>query len=279
MNLNMKSGSGEEEEDSATAYVSFEKVASLVERISPKKLDSVLAGLGLALSACALRMVDSALGHYDVLPFFAVPSLSSGLLFFAGPVPPPGRAFILCTIKAWACAYLIFLLPITDAAFKASLTAGALLTLFKLSNHFFVPTVGLAAVLLTDPTGKLLSSPLIGLKFLAAPWLLCHGLLFAAAHVVAIGRRRVRVELSRSRFKRSFAALSNDALREVFERYDTSADGFLQAGELKYAWWAVTGEEMSEADADALVKSIDTDGNGEIDVEEFIALVHDARNN
>ena len=95
--------------------------------------------------------------------------------------------------------------------------------------------------------------------------------------------------------------------------------GFLQAGELKYAWqasWipppptprspafprrqqralpslppccrlrlrvataaalpqAATGEPMTEEDAEDLVKSIDADGNGEIDVDEFIALVRD----
>lgn len=32
---------------------------------------------------------------------------------------------------------------------------------------------------------------------------------------------------------------------------------------------------MTEEDAEDLVKSIDADGNGEIDVDEFIALVRD----
>ena len=32
---------------------------------------------------------------------------------------------------------------------------------------------------------------------------------------------------------------------------------------------------MSDDDADAMVRSIDADGNGEIDVDEFIALVRD----
>ena len=38
---------------------------------------------------------------------------------------------------------------------------------------------------------------------------------------------------------------------------------------------AATGEPMTEEDAEDLVKSIDADGNGEIDVDEFIALVRD----
>ena len=33
---------------------------------------------------------------------------------------------------------------------------------------------------------------------------------------------------------------------------------------------------MTEEDADTLVRSIDTDGNGEVDVDEFIALIRDA---
>jgi len=49
----------------------------------------------------------------------------------------------------------------------------------------------------------------------------------------------------------------------------------LQAGELKYAWQVVTGEEMSEEEAQAMVASVDTDGNNEIDPDEFIALVRE----
>jgi Ca2+-binding EF-hand superfamily protein len=33
---------------------------------------------------------------------------------------------------------------------------------------------------------------------------------------------------------------------------------------------------MTEEDADTLVRSIDTDGNGEVDVDEFITLIRDA---
>lgn len=60
--------------------------------------------------------------------------------------------------------------------------------------------------------------------------------------------------------------------------FDTSGDGFLQAGELKYAWQIVTGEEMTDAEAQAMVESVDTDGNNEIDPDEFIALVRENMN-
>ena len=92
------------------------------------------------------------------------------------------------------------------------------------------------------------------------------------------GRRRLRTALSIARFKAELATAADagdDALRAAFARFDTSGDGFLQPGELKYAWKAATGEQMSDDDADAMVRSIDADGNGEIDVDEFIALVRD----
>ena len=98
------------------------------------------------------------------------------------------------------------------------------------------------------------------------------------AHAAARGRRRLRTALSIARFKAELATAADagdDALRAAFVRFDTSGDGFLQPGELKYAWKAATGEVMSDDDADAMVRSIDADGNGEIDVDEFIALVRD----
>ena len=52
----------------------------------------------------------------------------------------------------------------------------------------------------------------------------------------------------------------------------------MQAGELKYAWQIVTGEEMTDAEAQAMVESVDTDGNNEIDPDEFIALVRENMN-
>jgi hypothetical protein len=259
----------------ATDYLHMEEPqpAGFKAGLSPKFVDSVLAGGALAATSSLLHLTDILLGDYAP-PFFCVPLLPSGLLFFAGPVPPPAKAFFLCTIIAWISGYLIYLSGPEDNGFKACLVAGVLLKLFKTSNNFFVPTVGLAATLLSDPT-KYLSSPLGALKFLFCPWLLGHALLYAAAHGAAIMRKRVRMQIKKREFKARFANLGDAELRRVFLRYDTSGDGFLQAGELKYAWQAATGEPMTEEDAEDLVKSIDADGNGEIDVDEFIALVRD----
>ena len=242
--------------------------------VSPRVVDAVLAGVSLAGSACMLHWIDRLLGAYAP-PFFAVPLMPSGLLFFAGPVPPPKRAFLWCTLLAWVFGIVIYFSGPEDAAIKAALMGGLLLVFFKTTNNFFVPTLGLAVGLISDP-GHLLDSPLDALKFLACPWLLGHGVLYAMALIAANGRRRVRMHLMRSKLRANFEHLGASELSHVFRRYDTSGDGFLQAGELRFAWQAATSELMSLEDADTLVRSIDTDGNGEVDVDEFAALVRDA---
>ena len=139
----------------ATDYLHMEEPqpAGFKAGLSPKFVDSVLAGGALAVTSSLLHLTDILLGDYAP-PFFCVPLLPSGLLFFAGPVPPPAKAFFLCTIIAWISGYLIYLSGPEDNGFKACLVAGVLLKLFKTSNNFFVPTVGLAATLLSDAASK-----------------------------------------------------------------------------------------------------------------------------
>ena len=62
-------------------------------------LDCLISALALAAAALALHGIDST----SKLPFktFAPPSLSSAIIFFGGPSPPPVRGFLLCTIGAW----------------------------------------------------------------------------------------------------------------------------------------------------------------------------------
>ena len=118
---------------------------------------------------------------------------------------------------------------------------------------------------LTDPTGAM-ATPARAAQFLWTPWLLGHSLIYAAALAAAWGRKRLRATLSKSKLRASIRSSSGGdeatdaALEAVFRRYDTSGDGFLQAGELKYAWRVATGDEMTEVEADELMRSIDTDG-------------------
>ena len=250
---------------------------------SPRVVDALFSGASLAAAAAALRAIDLAMGAERRLPLMAPPLLGSAMLFFAGPTPPPPKPFLLCTLASWAAGLAfswrtMWDVHAGDTLLEAALAVGVLTVVFKLCSSFFVPTVGLAALLLTDETGAY-ATLASALHFLAAPWLAGNARLYAAAFAAARGRRAVRASLTRSRLRALIRQNSNEVddehLLRLFRRFDTSGDGFLQPGELKYAWQAAMGEEMSAEDALNLVRSIDTDGNGEIDSDEFIALVHD----
>ena len=62
-------------------------------------------------------------------------------------------------------------------------------------------------------------------------------------------------------------------LQSIFNRFDTSGDGFLDASELKLALRFVTGEDLSVEDCERIVRGMDTDGDGVIDFHEFISAL------
>lgn len=192
--------------------------ASLKMHISPKHVDATLAGFFLAVTIGLLHWADRMVG--DGSPsgyFFGPPLLSSSFLFFAGPVPPPIRAFMFCSGIAFVGGIAVFFSGPEDAGFKLAVAGGLLLTIFKLSNNFFVPTLGLAIGYITTPA-SLLASPLAALKFFACPWLLGHGCLYVMALVSSNVRREVRINLMRSKMRANFEHLDDSALTVVFNR-------------------------------------------------------------
>merc|ERR1712002_944430 len=67
------------------------------------------------------------------------------------------------------------------------------------------------------------------------------------------------------------AGASEAELREAFKLFDIDGDGVITIDELKSLVGKVGGE-MSEADATALIKAADKDGNMGIDFSEFAKL-------
>ncbi|XP_008789178.1 putative calcium-binding protein CML19 [Phoenix dactylifera] len=61
-------------------------------------------------------------------------------------------------------------------------------------------------------------------------------------------------------------------LERVFGRFDVDGDAKISSAELRLIMRAV-GEEMSLEEAEAVVRSADKDGNGLLDLEEFVGLV------
>lgn len=244
----------------------------LGEWLSPKWVDAILAGSCLALASLFLHLIDVVMGDKK-LPVFNGGMLTTAIIFFGGPTPPPPKGFAICTFGSFALGMVMRYLLFENIS-ATCIGAGALLVYFKMAGLMFPPALGVAVALVTDPAIAV-GTPLTALKWLFTPWLAGSGFLYVCSMGAASLRKSVRTTLSKAKFSASFAAASDEKIREVFNRYDTSGDGFLQAGELKFAWQVVTGEEMSEAEAQAMVESVDTDGNNEIDPDEFIALVRE----
>jgi hypothetical protein len=132
------------------------------------------------------------------------------------------------------------------------------------------------------------------LLYLISPWGAGHLLLYACAVATARFRRQacrllhigrghqlhllragspppqVRGALIRSEGARAATGHHGEArLREIFERYDSAGDGFLDHLELKLAIRVATGDEVQLDDCERLVRALDTDGNGALDFHEF----------
>ncbi|CAO2181700.1 unnamed protein product [Urochloa humidicola] len=62
-------------------------------------------------------------------------------------------------------------------------------------------------------------------------------------------------------------------LSRVFSAFDRDDDGKISASELRLCMKAALGEDVSAEDADELVASADSDGDGLLSQEEFLKLV------
>lgn len=98
-------------------------------------------------------------------------------------------------------------------------------------------------------------------------------MIWTAALATSEMRAQCRYALTKAGF-RSLSHLGDGELRAVFDRYDTSGDGFLDALELRLALRAVLGTDRPLKECRKLVAAIDADGNGVVEFDEFKAVCH-----
>ena len=65
---------------------------------------------------------------------------------------------------------------------------------------------------------------------------------------------------------------TEEELRLAFKAFDYNGDGYINADTLRYIMTAL-GDKWSEEEADEIIKEIDVDENGQLNYEEFIAMV------
>lgn len=70
------------------------------------------------------------------------------------------------------------------------------------------------------------------------------------------------------------ADIMETAARKVFARYDLDGDGRVTADEYRKVIADLEGSEISEAEAQQLIDSIDTDGDRQMSFEEFWAAMN-----
>ena len=74
---------------------------------------------------------------------------------------------------------------------------------------------------------------------------------------------------------RQMGNLSRDEMRAIFNQFDTSKDGALDAIELRLALRVALGVDVSAGDVDRLIGQIDNDGNGVLNFDEFMGICQD----
>lgn len=236
-----------------------------------KAVDTLLAGLGLFGGIALLGFLQTTTG----IALFAPPMMASGIIFFAGAAPPHPKGFLMGTVCSATLSYvaiIVFTKCLPPVAAQGS-AAVALLMWYKAHELTFPPAVVLAGALtaasLKAPDDTVMAKDV--LWFLFFPWLVGHGLLFCVAKIMGWVRGKVRVKLA-LRQLRSLAEGSDEALRSIFNKFDTSGDGKLDATEVKVALRVALGADMSIEECQNMVKAADQDGGNTLDFEEFKAI-------
>jgi len=235
-----------------------------------KAVDALLAGFGLFGGIAFLGYLQTKTGY----ALFAPPMMASGIIFFAGGSPPHPQGFLMGTLGSATLAYfavLLFTKVLPPVAAQGS-AAVCLLMWYKAHECVFPPAAVLAGTLtaasVNAGTDKLMAEDVAW--FLVFPWLAGHGLLFYLAKAMGWVRAKVRVKLA-LRQLRSLAD-NDEVLRSIFNKFDTSGDGKLDATEVKVALRVALGMDMSIEECEKMVSAADQDGGNTLDFEEFKAI-------
>jgi len=63
-------------------------------------------------------------------------------------------------------------------------------------------------------------------------------------------------------------------MREIFDAIDTNGDKKIQDFELQSALSQIVGDDVEIEEARCVIKAVDRDGDGHIDFEEFVTMLH-----
>ena len=283
------------------ALNSFRQTAAV--SLKSSRVDAVLASFGCAGSLALLQFLsDSTPREYEFMGSFLV---GSSLKFFYNENPPSLRPFVESSLFAIAAGQTLHFVPHFCGEYARTVLLFATILYWKLYGGMWTAANTLSMIVAVESGGW--STAVRGMKelnkwanshedddpatindahfpwrYLFFPYISGHLILYGMACLMSILRRKVRTYLIQREFVSKQMGWEativggrerRNRLRKLFNRMDTSGDGQLDVIELQVALRAATGTDISLADTKEILQSVDSDGNGSLDFDEFCASI------
>ena len=226
-----------------------------------KYADLALATLG---AAGAIYFLDTLEIAFNV-KLYAPPLAASSIIIFSGIKPAPAVNVFGGSIGAASFALALWELGGGSPTTRA-IAVGGSLVFFKTTGALFPPAAALATVFLDSPALQE-----AGWTYLLFPCLSGQLILYALAIGLSQARQKVRIAITRSQL--DFSDVTVEEFRSLFQLFDTSGDGMIDATELQVALRKVINTDLDLSDCQQMVREADVNGNGAIDFDEFLQLL------
>ena len=147
----------------------------------PACVDGIITAAGLTSAIFIVKVLDAA----QPGRWFTPPMLSSSILFFAGPEPPPTTGFAIAVAGAAVVGLVGQSLHLKSTTL-AALSVGTHLVWCRVAGVFYAPAAVLAAQMGSAPVGTPWYKPF---QTVGSPWISGHAIIYAAAVATSKARR------------------------------------------------------------------------------------------
>lgn len=279
------------------AYDSFRQVTAL--SFKSIRVDAFLAAFGCAGSLALLQFLTG-ITPYEFNGSFLV---GSSIKFFFNENPPSLKACVHSSMFAVVIGHTLHFVPHFCGQYARPVLLFATVLYWKLYGGMWTAANTLSMIVAVESGGWASVVPNIRelnayanshqeqanqkrfpWMFLFFPYISGHIILYCMATAMSFLRRKIRTYLIQREFITKQmgydwqteivgGAERRERLRQLFNRMDTSGDGQLDVIELQVALRAVTVTDISLGDTKEILNSVDSDGNGSVDFDEFCASI------
>jgi len=226
----------------------------------PDFTDASVAALGAGFGLAFVSYLDG----ISPVRLYAGPLASSAILIFANSKPPPVKNVLIGTAGPAAGSVLCHTLlsQFLPNVVTRSLSVGISLVFFKFTGFFFPPAAAIAALGVENETFANLSW-----SYIIFPAVTGNALLYGLALLLSEVREKIRAQLTAQQWR--MGTRDENLIKEIFERCDLDRSGMVDENELNVAMRYLVGRELSLELTSELMAQVDTDGDGNLDLNEF----------